>query len=149
MTLLKVENLSKTYSGNEKPAVSGLAFSMKKGEVLSFVGASGSGKSTLLKLIGGLMSADEGQIYYEGKLLDKPEDKLIAGQEGIKMVFQDLKLMPNHTVEENIRYPLLKLDDEYQKERTKTLLSLCRLTDYAKSITKRAFWRTTTAVSFG
>jgi len=133
-TLLKVENLTKTYSGNKKPAVLGLDFSMKKGEVLSFVGASGSGKSTLLKMIRGLMSPDEGSIHFMGKLLDKPEDKLIAGEEGIKMVFQDLKLMPNHTVEENIKYPMLLLDKSYQEERTQELLDTCHLQEYRKRL---------------
>lgn len=127
---LKVKNLTKTYLGNEQPAVSGLAFSIKKGEVVSFVGPSGSGKSTLLKMIGGLISADHGSIDFMGKPLDSPEDKLIAGEEGIKMLFQDLKLMPNHTVEENVKYPMLLMDAEYQERRTEELLELCQLQAY-------------------
>lgn len=88
---LKLKNIAKTYANNEKPALDGLAFSMNEGEIISFVGASGSGKSTLLKLIGGLISQDKGTIEFKGKPLAKPEDKLIAGEEGIKMLFQDLK----------------------------------------------------------
>jgi ABC-type Fe3+/spermidine/putrescine transport system ATPase subunit len=127
---LELKNISKTYIKNEKPAVNGLAFSMKEGEIISFVGASGSGKSTLLKLIGGLISQDQGTIYFKGKALAKPEDNLIAGEEGIKMVFQDLKLMPNHTVFENIKYPLLKYNKAYQIERTDELLTICGLVEY-------------------
>tara|TARA_R110000823_G_scaffold295431_4_gene414933 strand:- start:154315 stop:155319 length:1005 start_codon:yes stop_codon:yes gene_type:complete len=134
LKFLKVDKVSKTYSGNEKPAVSGLAFSMKRGEIVSFVGASGSGKSTLMKMIGGLISPEKGAIHFQGKALDKPEDKLISGEEGIKMVFQDLRLMPNHTVEENIKYPLLLFDKDYQNERTAELLEVCHLKEYKRRL---------------
>ena len=107
---------------------------MKKGEIVSFVGASGSGKSTLLKMIGGLISLENGTIHFRGKELEKPEDKLIPGEEGIKMVFQDLRLMPNHTVEENIKYPLLLFDKAYQKERVEELLEVCHLQEFRKRL---------------
>ncbi|WP_323756899.1 ABC transporter ATP-binding protein [Roseivirga sp.] len=134
MKFLKVDKVSKTYSGNEKPAVSSLAFSMKKGEIVSFVGASGSGKSTLLKMIGGLISPEKGWIHFQGKALEKPDDKLIPGEEGIKMVFQDLRLMLNHTVEENIKYPLLFFDKGYQNERVEELLEVCHLQEFRKRL---------------
>ncbi|MGW8121989.1 ABC transporter ATP-binding protein [Roseivirga echinicomitans] len=127
MKFLKVDKVSKTYQANDKPAVSGLSFSMKKGEIVSFVGASGSGKSTLLKMIGGLIALDQGTIHFQGKELDKPEEQLIPGEEGVKMVFQDLQLMPNRTVEENVKYPLLRFDTDYQNERTTELLEVCHL----------------------
>ncbi|MFT6827089.1 MAG: ABC-type Fe3+/spermidine/putrescine transport system ATPase subunit [Roseivirga sp.] len=133
---LELKDISKTYGKNEKPALKGLAFSMKEGEIISFVGASGSGKSTLLKLIGGLISQDQGTIYFKGKALARPEDKLIAGEEGVKMLFQDLKLMPNHTVSENIKYPLLKYNVEYQIERTTELLTICGLIEYKDRLPK-------------
>lgn len=132
--LLGVNSVSKTYQGSEKPAVSSLAFSMKKGEIVSFVGASGSGKSTLLKMIGGLISPEEGAIHFQGKELDKPEEQLIPGEAGIKMVFQDLRLMPNHTVEENIKYPLLLFDKDYQNERVEELLEVCHLQEFRKRL---------------
>ncbi|KYG82825.1 ABC transporter ATP-binding protein [Roseivirga echinicomitans] len=134
MKFLKVDKVSKAYSGNEKPAVSDLAFSMKRGEIVSFVGASGSGKSTLLKLIGGLISLDKGTIHFQGKEIEEPENKLIPGEEGIKMVFQDLRLMPNHTVEENIKYPLLLFDKGYQNDRTEELLGVCHLQAFRKRL---------------
>ncbi|PIQ48554.1 MAG: spermidine/putrescine ABC transporter ATP-binding protein [Cytophagales bacterium CG12_big_fil_rev_8_21_14_0_65_40_12] len=134
---LELKNIAKTYVNNEKPAVHGLAFSMNEGEIISFVGASGSGKSTLLKLVGGLIAQDKGTITFKGKALTKPEDKLIAGEEGIKMLFQDLKLMPNHSVAENIKYPLLKYNSAYQIERTNELLALCGLMEYKDRFPKQ------------
>lgn len=132
MKILEVKNITKYYPGNEKPAISGLAFSMDQGQVVSFVGPSGSGKSTLMKLVNGLMAPDEGTILFQNQPLTDPEDKLIAGEEGIKMVFQDLHLMPNHTVEENIKYPLLLFNKEFQEARVNELLELCRLTEFRK-----------------
>lgn len=127
MSFLEVKNIQKSYPKTEKPALQGLAFSMEQGEIISFVGPSGSGKSTLLKLLGGIISLDSGEILFKGKHLAKPEDQLIAGEKGIKVVFQDLKLMPNHTVEENVKYPLMIYNQEYQKERADELLNLCGL----------------------
>lgn len=136
LKLLEVKGIFKTYAGNYKPAVSGLAFSMLEGEIISFVGPSGSGKSTLLKLIGGFIGFDDGEIYFDNEPLDNPDDQLIPGQKGIRMVFQDLHLMPNRTVEENVRYPLLLFDKPYQDEKVEELLVLCRLSDFRNRFPK-------------
>lgn len=129
--LLAVHNVSKAYPGESLGAVNEVSFSMEAGEILSFVGASGSGKSTLLRMLAGLLKPDSGEIRFQGKPLDNPEEQLIAGNEAIKMVFQDFDLMPNMTVAENLKYPLLAFDKDYTTARVNELLDLCSIQELA------------------
>lgn len=129
--MLKAENISKTYPGEDYGAVNNVSLSVDKNEIMALVGKSGSGKSTMLQIIAGLMKPDEGSIHFKDELLGNPEEQLIAGHPSIKMVFQDFQLKPNMTVEENVRYKLLQFDKAYQTERTAELLVLCNLSDFA------------------
>lgn len=72
--ILKIENLSFTYHTlmGETPALSGLRFSVRKGEFLAIVGPSGCGKSTILSLIAGLLEPEEGGITFYGADGRKP-----------------------------------------------------------------------------
>jgi sulfonate transport system ATP-binding protein len=70
---------------------------VQPGEFISVVGASGCGKSTLLRLIGGLEQVSEGEIHFGDTLIQTPG--LDRG-----MVFQESRLFPWFTVEENIAF---------------------------------------------
>lgn len=132
--LLFVHKVSKAYPGESLGAVNEVSFTMKPGEILSFVGESGSGKSTLLRMLAGLLRPDKGEISFQGTPLEDPEEQLIAGNPAIKMVFQDFDLMPNMTVSENLRYPLLTYNKEYTNDRVTELLNLCGIQDLAKKL---------------
>lgn len=133
-SLLSVHNVSKAYPGESLGAVNEVSFAMEAGEILSFVGESGSGKSTLLRMLAGLLKPDSGKINFQGTTLENPEEQLIAGNPAIKMVFQDFELMPNMTVAENLKYPLLAYEKAYIADRVNELLELCRITDLATKL---------------
>lgn len=132
--MLEVNNVKFRYSSGKESVLNGVNFTLSEHEILSVIGPSGSGKSTLLHLLAGLIQPTAGSIAFEGSQLKNPDEQLIAGHESIKLVFQDFKVMPNRTVEENVRYKLLNFDKEYQQERTQSLLELCKLEDYSKSL---------------
>lgn len=63
--MLEVRNLSKSYRGI--PALRGVNFTVRPGEILGYVGPNGSGKSTTVKIVTGLLDADAGQVLFHGE----------------------------------------------------------------------------------
>ncbi|HCX04196.1 MAG TPA: hypothetical protein DHM42_06875, partial [Clostridiales bacterium] len=64
--VLKVENLSKTYSGNTR-ALKNVSFKLNDEELVSIIGPSGAGKSTLLRSINQMIDPDKGsKVYFDG-----------------------------------------------------------------------------------
>jgi len=66
---LQLDNVSFTYPGHNRPALSSVSLTIHKGEMVGFVGTSGSGKSTLIDMILGLLPPSEGQILVDGCML--------------------------------------------------------------------------------
>ncbi len=64
--MLQIENLTKTYSGNKKPAVENLSLSVNDGEIFGFIGPNGAGKSTTIKCITGIISFEDGRVLVDG-----------------------------------------------------------------------------------
>jgi len=75
--LLEVENLSKAYSlkGMAVPALKGIAFRAREGEILGIVGRSGGGKSTLMKILRGMESFDSGSIRIDELIITPHSDR--------------------------------------------------------------------------
>lgn len=63
---IEVKNLAFTYAGNSKSTLSGINFTIEKGQTLGIVGGTGSGKSTLVQLIAGLYDVTDGEISLFG-----------------------------------------------------------------------------------
>ncbi len=103
---LEVRELKKSFgSGDTKQDVlKGIDFTVGKGEFCVLLGPSGSGKSTLLNILGGIDSADAGEIYINGdKLADMDEKNLTRyRRKHLGYVFQMYNLIPNLNVKENI-----------------------------------------------
>lgn len=64
--MLKINNLTKIYSGNTVPAVNNLSFTVNSGEIFGFIGPNGAGKSTTIKCITGILSFEDGNIVIDG-----------------------------------------------------------------------------------
>ncbi len=94
-----MENISKSFPGVR--ALDDVSLHVGAGEVLGLVGQNGAGKSTLMKILSGVYSVDEGEIYLEGQPVHIT-DPHQAQELGIAIIYQELNLMPNLTVMENI-----------------------------------------------
>ncbi len=102
MNALRLVGVTKTYEGQERPALSGLSLDVVPGEFLVLVGPSGCGKSTALRSIAGLEEPDSGQIWIGDRDVTHvpPRDRDIA------MVFQNYALYPHMTVFDNLAFGL-------------------------------------------
>lgn len=96
--VLKLENIVKNYGKIE--TLSSLSLVVERGEMVALIGPSGSGKSTLLNLIAHLITADSGNIYVEGKSIDRFDNRALSKKIG--MVRQNLDLVPQLSVINNV-----------------------------------------------
>lgn len=97
--LVKMESISKHFGGVK--ALDKVNFKVRYNEVVGLVGDNGAGKSTLIKILAGVYSYDEGEIYFNGEKIkiDNPRD---AKELGIETVYQDLALAPNISAFQNV-----------------------------------------------
>ena len=126
---LSLQGVGKQYVVENKtlPVLQRINLDLRRGEFLSIVGASGCGKSTLLRLIVGLDGDFDGNILIDGRPVDGP-----GAERGI--VFQDHRLFPWLTIEDNVGLGLDSLDipDAERRARIKDLLELVGLSGFAR-----------------
>ena len=105
--MIRFEGVSKIYDGQRRAALEQVNVDIDKGEFVFLVGASGSGKSTFLRLILREQRATHGKVYVAGRELNKLHSwKIPAMRRQIGTVFQDFRLLPNKTVNENVAFAL-------------------------------------------
>jgi len=89
--IIEIKNLSHIYSPGtvfEKAAITGINFSIKKGEFFGIIGHTGSGKSTLIQHLNGLIKPTSGQIIINGEDINADKQKLRAVRQKVGLVFQ-------------------------------------------------------------
>ena len=103
---LEMQNIRKSYGEGESrvEVLRGVELSLEKGQFAVLFGPSGSGKSTLLNILGGIDTADEGEIRIGGLSVGGLNEKELSAyrRDHLGYVFQMYNLIPNLTVRENI-----------------------------------------------
>jgi len=104
--MLTATALSKKYGDLE--VLKNVSLEVRKGEIVSIVGASGAGKSTLLHLLGGLDKPDSGSVFIQDTELFKlsPKKQAAFRNKHLGFVFQFHHLLPEFSAEENVAIPL-------------------------------------------
>ncbi|MGB5251327.1 MAG: cell division ATP-binding protein FtsE [Sedimenticolaceae bacterium] len=105
--MIRFDNVAKRYA-NGHEGLSGVSLHLEPGEMAFVTGHSGAGKSTLLRLIGLLERATRGQVWVNGRNLNKlrPRDIPYHRRE-VGMIFQDHRLLNDRTVFDNTALPLV------------------------------------------
>ncbi len=90
---------------DEKVVLRDVSFTVPKGRTKIILGASGSGKSTILKIITGLLRADAGKVYVNGRRVDQlTEGEMMTVRADLGLIFQEGALFDSLTVRENVGY---------------------------------------------
>ena len=126
--MLSVQIHSFSYTENE--ILKNILFTLGHGKHLAVLGESGCGKSTLLHIIYGLLHLERGEVYWENKRLLGPKHRLIPGEPFIKLVAQELNVMPYISVTENIATHLTRFHKKADDKRVKELLDIVGLTAF-------------------
>ena len=125
MSILRVENLTKTYpsAGHALTVLHEVSFELAAGDTFAIVGPSGSGKTTLLGLCAGLDRATSGSVWLNNILLDNlsEDERAAVRNQHVGFIFQNFQLLPTLTALENVLVPL---ELRGQRGAAKTALAL-------------------------
>ncbi len=123
-SLIRLENVSKTYPGTEVPAVKELSLDINRGEILVLVGPSGCGKSTTLRLINRMIEPTGGKIIFDGEDVTHADADQLRRRIGY--VIQQIGLFPHRTIAQNISTvpELVGWDKERTRDRIDELLEM-------------------------
>lgn len=116
--IIEIKNLQKSFG--EHDVLKGIDLDVRRGEVVSIIGASGSGKSTMLRCVNLLETPSSGDILYMGEsILDKKFD-IAKYRAKVGMVFQQFNLFNNMSVLENCVLGQMKVLKRGREEAEKT-----------------------------
>ena len=127
MVSVTTKHLTKRFG--KVTAVDRVSLDVEKGELFFLLGPSGCGKTTLLRMVAGLCSIDDGQLYFDDRLMKTvPTHKRNVG-----MVFQNYALWPHMTVTQNVSYGLdaRRAPASEKRKRVQAALDMVQMAEYA------------------
>ncbi|MDI6710166.1 MAG: amino acid ABC transporter ATP-binding protein [Bacillota bacterium] len=130
--MIRVKNLNKYFGALR--VLHDINLEVARSEVVVLIGASGSGKSTLLRCLNFLEEADSGEIWIEGRKVDRVKDNLNLIRREVGMVFQLFNLFPHFTVLGNVMeapVQVKRIDPRQAREEAMALLEKVGLADKA------------------
>lgn len=124
--MVKASGIRKSYGSLN--VLKGIEMEVKKGEIISIVGASGAGKSTLLHILGTLDTPDAGSLSIGGESISGKTQKSLAAfrNQAIGFVFQFHNLLPEFTALENVMIPglIARKSETTLKQKAKDIMDL-------------------------
>lgn len=126
-TIIRFESVTKQYDHDE-PILKSVSFEIERGKFYTLLGPSGCGKTTILRLIAGFTEPSEGNIYFNGKIINR----VPAHERQVNTVFQDYALFPHLNVFENVAFGLRikKMKNSLIKEKVENALRFVNLAGY-------------------
>ena len=127
---LEAREISKAYRDNE--VLRCVSFTVRNGEFFSILGSSGCGKTTLLQILIGLLNADAGKIFKDGRDVTT----LKPARRGMGIVFQNYALFDNMTVFRNVSYALKfhGVDESTAQKKSAQMLDIVGLKNFASKM---------------
>lgn len=126
--VLELKEIEKKFG--EVSVLKGISLKVEKGEFITFLGSSGCGKTTTLRIIAGLETPDNGEVFINGVCVNQ----LAPEKRSVNTVFQNYALFPHMSVFENIAYGLKikKLEKKEIQNKVAEALELIQLSGYGK-----------------
>lgn len=128
-TFLKIDGITKHFKlgKGQVQALENIHFEVASGELICLIGSSGCGKTTLLRIIAGLEKQTSGQILLDGKVI-----KATGRERG--MVFQEPRLFPWLTLEENVAFGIKgRVKKKLLHRKVQELLEMVGLSHFSKA----------------
>ena len=130
-SVLELRHVSCAYETG-RPAVQGISFAAREGEILCLLGPSGCGKTTILRAIAGFEPVRSGQLFLSGQLVSAPDVMTPTENRHVGMVFQEYALFPHLRVQDNIAFGLRNLPRSERAERVQEMLRLTGLEGFER-----------------
>ena len=125
---IRLQNIAVSFDGEK--VLDDFSLSIRNGEFVTLLGPSGCGKTTTLRIIGGFVTPDEGDVFFDGELITK----LPAYKRNVNTIFQRYALFPHLNVYDNVAFGMRvqKKSRSEVHETVKQMLELVNLKGFEK-----------------